>query len=339
MLDTLGSMRAEVQDWLAGDTLPDTRINGAINDAIESLWKSLVRVALSVFMGGPTSISFSAGDQRQTVTSLTDPTTAPTLASVAGGTLPSRTVFVGYTLVTESGSETKISSQSTQTTALNFLTSISPPAWVSGAAGWNCYAGDNTNRLAKQNDAPLAFSTTGNVVTFEEPETGFIDNPDYPLPPTENTTGDNIFYIRHLELQLSSGNYKAYHAGDLDSEFVRRFASSIASTSEYQSYAWDVLNQRTLEIRPAAGSSITPRYFYIVKPRRLRFDNAPLPFPTIPCTEFLRSYALSRLLLSLHEFDAAKGFAEVAENERKNCEKALSMVNFNKNTTVTPYMY
>src|SRR6266446_4591963 len=199
MPDTLGSLRAEVQDWLAGDTVPDARINTAINDGIESLWLTLIRACLSIFMGGPSNVSFSAASERTTLVSITDPTAAPAASNVAGGALGNRNYFITFTYATESGTETLESLVNPFAATLNNLCQVQSPAFSEGAIGWNCYAGSVTGRRAKQNDEPIRFGDD-----FLEPESGFSDEPQLPSPPIENTTGDNIFYIRHLELLTTS---------------------------------------------------------------------------------------------------------------------------------------
>jgi hypothetical protein len=218
-----------------------------------------------------------------------------------------------------------------------------PPTVIPGALGWNLYVGTTVNNLAKQNDEPLSILVASGPPTnqvFNEPATGFIAQPDGgPAPPTENTTGDNIFYIRHLEFKTSSGMYKRYYAGDLDSEFMSRMATYIASTSEYQTYAWDLINQRQLEIRPAVGAAFAPRYFYIVKPRKMRFPQSPLPFPNVPQTEFIRSYALSMIFLSLHEYVAAEAWEAKADKALLKAVRAVTEMNANRNNRVTPYLY
>lgn len=324
-------MRADVVDWLGGENVSLSRVNGAINDGVEALWEVLILAAVQIMMGGPVTIALAAGDEGRILVSIADPTVAPTLSDVVLGSLASHAVVAGYTLVTESGSETLLSPTSTRTVAINNVLSIAAPAFVSGAIGWNAYVG-TSGRMAKQNAEPIPFGTA-----WQEAETGSLDDPQFPSPPQENSTGDNIFYIRHLEFQTSSGMYKSYNAGDLDSDFMRSFAGSIAATSEYQNYAWDLINQRQLEIRPAVGQAFSPRYFYVMKPRRMRFDNAPLPFPTIPSTEFIRNYALSLIFLSLHEYDASQAWDTKADKALIKAVRAVTAMHRNRNDRVTPF--
>jgi hypothetical protein len=341
-------MRGEVVEWLSGERVNDTRVNSAINDAIEDLWAALILASMSSFMAGPVSLPLPINAERIQLVSVPDPAVGPTYAApVAGGPyVAQHNPYVVITYVTESGSETNPSPISGSAIAVGFLAQLAAIPFVAGAIGWNLYswvggaldpAPTVSTGFAKQNDEPIPFG-----VPFIEPPNGFV-NADgqsvFSPPPTENTTGDNLAYIRHFEFQTSSGMYKTYDRGDIDSSFMRKMASYVSTSSEYQTYAWDLINQRQLEIRPATGQAFTPRYFYVVKPRRLRFDNAALPFPTIPSTEFIRTYALARIFLSLHEYDAATGWETAAEKKRLACMRALSMVNVNLNQSVTPYLY
>lgn len=333
MADTLGSLKADIVPWLLGERVSAVILNAAINDGIESLWQTLMKASLDLFMAGPTSISIAAAAERASIVSIADPVAAPTVGSVVAGALVERTVYAAFTLVTESGTETLISAIGNAVIPLNSVASIPTPAFVENAIGWNVYAAVGVSgRLAKQNDAPIEFG-----VSYQEPDTGFVNEPSNPSPPTENTTGDDIFYIRHLEAPDPNGAYQAFDAADIDSLMMRRMAGSIACASQYENYAWDLINQRQLEIRPAAGLSMIPRYFYIKRPRRLRFENSPLPFLTFPSTAFLRNYALAAIYLALKEFSSADRYEAKAEAERRSCELAVVEMNRPKNDYITPY--
>ncbi len=131
--------------------------------------------------------------------------------------------------------------------------------------------------------------------------------------------------------------YKTYDAADIDSLMMRKTARFVASSSQYQNYAWDLINQRQLEIRPALGTSLVPRYFYVKRPRRLKYDNASLPFLTVPSTAFLRNYALSRLALSIREFESAQAYGVIAEQERTSCLRVVLDMNRPKMISITPF--
>src|SRR5436190_22516828 len=108
--ESLGSMAASVKRWLRGERLDDLDLYDAINDAIESLWESLILAAMQIMLAGPVTVSFNAGDERQTVTTIADPAMAPTVVDASDvSTLPAVTYQIAYSYVTESGSETLVS--------------------------------------------------------------------------------------------------------------------------------------------------------------------------------------------------------------------------------------
>lgn len=329
-MDTLGSLKTSCLRWL-DETVDDEIVNDAISDAIESLWKSAMQASPDLFMAGPLTVAIAASIEGVIIVSVADPTTAPTLTDVVAGALASHAIVAAYTLVTESGTETLISSTATRTVPINNVCSVATPAFVEGAIGWNCYMGDPAGRLAKQNDAPIRFGDA-----FEESTNGFANEPQLPSPPTENTTGDDIFMIRHLEMQMPNGGYRAYDGADLDSLMMRRMSRSTPAASEYQTYYWTLLNQRQLETRPATGTALTFRYWYTKRPRRLRFDNSPLPFLTFPSLAFLRNHALSALFLHCKEFDTALAFDTKAEAERQSAVLSIAQMSHTKNQWILP---
>jgi hypothetical protein len=290
-------------------------------------------------MGGPVTLTIDAATSRETIVSITDPTVAPTVSDTAAQdpALTAHTVDVAYTYVTASGTETLLSPTTTHTCGVGEVAAVHPPAIVDDAVGWNCYARSaSVGELVKQNDEPLEFLTTS-AAYFVEEDTGFTNDPGDPLPPTENTTGDNIFYIRHIDVLTPSNVLRSWNQGDIDSDMMRRLALTYASTSEYQNYGFDLINQRTLEIRPPTGATLTTKYFFVVKPRRMRFDNSPLPFPTVPSEEFLRNFALSGIFLALREINLAAAWEKKADASRVRCELALTATNRPKNQRVTAY--
>ncbi|HDY64690.1 MAG TPA: hypothetical protein ENH84_00455 [Phycisphaerae bacterium] len=411
-MHSLGSMKAEVTRWLRETIDPDL-CKEAINDAVESLWQSLILVQLSNFMGGPVTVNFASGDERATIVSIPDPTTAPTATDVGpgpdlgttisdintvrtigraalgmvvdehegrtlvitsgvsngetrvvksntattitiedadrdlnttagdtfivipAGAVPPRTYSLSYTLATESGSETLESPVLTHgPTPGGTLVEVASPAFAEKALGWNLYAGQTAGRRARQNDEPLPFG-----IPFQEPASGFLDEPELPSPPTENSTADDVFYIRKLEILTEDGTYHAWTLADIDSQLLRRASHTLSSTSKFQNYYYDFVNQRTLELRPAAGQALDPRYFFIQKPRRMRFDNAALPFESIPHIAFIRYHALNLLFLTNHEYQASSAWEDKAERERTRILLAVNQQNDPKHRTVTPYLY
>lgn len=335
MIDTLAGLRDDILEWLEESNLTD-RATSAINDSIESLWMTLMRTTVSMFVGGPIGLTLSSGTEGVILVSVADPTVAPTAGVATSGSLDAHSVAVKITLVTESGTETLPSPSTTQACLAGEVASITSPSYVSGAIGYNVYGYSTlgpTTTYAKQNDEPVSFGTA-----YQEPDTGFVNGPELPLVPTENTTGDDICYIKLIEAQMPDLGYKQYDAAAIDSLLMRKAARNIPTgNSQYQNYYWDLINQRQLEFRPALGTSLTPRYFYVKRPRRLRFDNAPLPFLTVPAVPFLKYNSLSLLSISIREFETAKAWAEKAENERGQLELTVMQMNQNKNQYITPY--
>lgn len=331
-MDTLGSMKAGLTRYIKDDENTDL-LTDVINDAIESLWDSILLVSLGQFLGGPVQVKFASGSERATIVSIVDPITPPVAAGIVGGNFPQRTEQIAYTLVTESGSETRISPILSQFIPLNQIVQVTPPAFVNGAIGWNCYAGSETGRLALQNDMPLDFSQS----FVESADDGIIDNPDQPSAPQVNNTADNIFYLRLLQVQNPDSTYTTWQAGDVDGLLFQRACRNIAPASTFQSYAYDFVNGNTIEIRPAAGQELNPRYFFVVKPRRLRFDRAILPFTNISATEFIRTHAAQALCLSNHEYTAAHENGVKAEAKRQSILLGLNTQATHKQQTVVPY--
>lgn len=330
---TLGSMKAMATRFHKEDEDGDL-LTDAVNDSVESLWRSILLVSLGQFMGGPvTSLQIAAGAERAKIISIADPTVAPTTGTTVIGALAGRTLDFAYTLVTESGSETLISPLTTQVVPANSIGTCLHPAYVAGALGWNVYACLHDGRMARQNDAPLLFSQT-----YQEPEDiGVVDAPNLPSPPTENTTADNIFYIRLLQVQNPDQTFTTWQAGNIDDLLMLRASRSIAAATTYQGYAYDVLNGNQIEIRPAAGMALNPRYFYVVKPRRMIYDNALIPFANISSTEFLKMYVGAQLDLSNHEYTGHNIKSGKAERIRLEILQGLNTQATTKQRTITPY--
>ena len=359
MSDTLGSLRQELLLWLRGDlaTQDDVPLlNSCINDAIESVWMAMMQVQLARFLGvdSPVTFTLPAGAERVQLVSIADPQAAPVLGPFAGGQLPQRSILVGYTYVTESGSETQLSPTANLVVPLNNRGQVTAPAPVAGAFGWNCYVSVSNapGLMALQNQQPLPFNAL-----YQEPVTGWQDYPGAQQgppqaqaatgvtpagspPPSENSTADNISWIKHLEVRTSDTLLRSWNEYDLDSEIMRRYGRTLSSASEFQTYVWDLVNGNRLEIRPSAGLTFTPRYFYVAKPRRLRYDQADIPYVSIAGVhKFLVRQALSDLKLSQDEYLASQGFEGKADKEKADILKSLRMEDWNKNTRVQPHLF
>lgn len=359
MSDTLGSIRAEILLWLRGDldAIDDQPlVNAAINDATEEIWMSMMQAALARFFGldSPVTFTLPAGAERVQLVSIADPTVPPATGTVAGGALLLRTYLVGYTYVTESGSETQMSPTTVQIVAANDLATVTPPTQVQGAFGWNCYVSvsNNMGLMALQNQQPLGW-----LGTFQEPPVGWVDYPDaqqtppqvqpatYPTPagsppPSENTTADNISYITHMEVRTSDTLLRSWNQYDINSEVMRRYARTLSTASEYQTYVWDIINGNRLEIRPSAGQQFNPRYFYVAKPRRLRYDQADMPYQNISGVhEFWVNRVMARLKLALDEYISSTSWTGMAATKKLEISMALLQESWAKNDRVTPFLF
>lgn len=358
-MDTLGSFRAELVNWMRGDFGMDTDVpllNTAINDAIEDIWGSMMQAQLARFFGvdSPVTFTVAQGLERYQLVSINDPTVVPTLSAVAGGALAARTILGGYTFVTESGSETQLSPTATVTTLINELGQVAAPTNPGNAFGWNFYASPTNVKglMALQNQNPLPFG-----LAYTEPVTGWQDYPvdqqGAPVTqaastttptaqgiPSENTTGDNISYITHLEIRTSDTLLRGWNQFDTDSEIFRRYARTLSSASEYQTYVWDLVNGNRLEFRPAMGLSFSPRYFYVQKPRRMRYDQAVLPYQSIQgFREFVRSKAIADLKLAVDEYIANESWTNKAEQIRVRIQLALLQESWSKDLRVAPHLF
>jgi hypothetical protein len=349
MPDTLASLRAEIQLESRGDFSgspdEDTIVNAAINDAIEDIWMAMMQVNLARFFGedSPVSFSLAAGAERYQIVAIQDPTVAPTVIQVAGGNLNDGAQFyVGYTYVTESGSETKMS-PTVQTAArvADNLFQVAAPPNPGNAFGWNCYAGEAQDEMALQNQQALPFGPVAGSPPYTEPVTEWQPYPVFQkIPPVDNTTGDNLSWIQHLEIRTSDTLLRAWNQVDIDSEVMRRMARTISSATEYQTYVWDLDNTGTLEFRPMLGLNFQPRYWYVAKPRRLRYDQAPIPYQNVTGVHpFLKFYAKQMLYLGVNEFLNAQGWQGAADGARMKIQQSLMQESWKKNSRIVPYLF
>lgn len=325
-------------------------VNDTISDAIESLWRSILLVNLGQFMGGPiTNLTFAAGAERMTIVNVADPVAGPTVTTAAGGPLPNRTILYNLTYVTDSGSETNaFATPVMANVALNFLSTVAPPSYPNvptgnpqpgNPLGYNVYASfdalapttPDPSNLRLQNSVPIPFN-----VKWQEPGTG-VDMSGG-LPPTSNTTADNIFYIRLMEVQNPDQTWTRWESGRIDDLLMQRMSSRIANTSSaYANYAYDFINGNTVEIRPAAGTTLNPRYFYVIKPRRLKYDRSQIPFPNLAHQEFIKQYALNILYRSVQEFTAASMALNASEKVRQEILEGLNTQQTSRQKNITPY--
>jgi hypothetical protein len=346
MPDTLLTIRQSVLNWLRGDYTASTDIptlNEAINDALSKIWNKMIITQYERFMGPTSPLTFVApiGAQRVTLTSIADPTVPLPLTTILGGALGTRTYQIQYTYVTESGSETNPSAIQSLTIPSLSIGAFGLPAPPSTPAfGWNLYSSGASNlasNIVLQNQNPLPLN-----IGFVEPFAGFQDygSPNYDqLPPTANATGDNIAWIEHMEIQTSDTLFRAWNQMGIDASLMRGYAATLSSASEYQRYAWDLINGNIVEFRPILGSTFNPRYWPIVKVRRLAYDQAEMPYMNINgVREFIVSRAVADLKLGVDEYIANENWGKKAELAAMDVQMALLQENWKKDTRVAPHL-
>lgn len=343
MSDTLGSLRNEIQLETRGDFSGSTNenniVNAAINDALESIWMAMMTVHLARFFGADSPVTFNLaqGAERYRILGIADPTVAPTVNQVAGGALTDAAVFsVGVTFVTESGSETNITPLTvTAARVNNNLFQVVSPANPGTSFGYNVYAGP-AGQLALQNQNPIPFGTN-----YTEPITEWQGYPIFQqTPPLVNNTADNLSWIQHLEIRTSDTLLRAWNEVEIDSEVMRRMARTLSTASEYQTYVWELTNNGVLEFRPQIGQPFSPRYWYIARPRRLRYDQAEVPYtPIVGVHKYIKAQAKADLYLGVNEFLNAEGWENKADKEKMGILMSLTQELWGKNNRVVPHLF
>lgn len=338
-MSTYGDMFGSITRWLK-EPASQPLLFDAVNDACSDLWESEIQVIMSNFIGGPVTLNIAQGTERAPIVLIPDPVANPVIGSVVGGALALRSQYFGYTLVTDGGAETNLSPIVNQNTAANSLATSSSPAAVNNAVGWNLYVGLGAQGLMiQQNQDPLPFGdNAGNPYVWTEPLVG-ISVPPGQTPPTANGTADSVAYISHLEQQLPDTSWRPYDQSDIDSTMMRRLARTIASATPYQYYAYDFVNNSRIEIRPATGGAINPRYFFVQRPPRARLQTSTIPFPSAGEEAFVRYRSLSLLLLGDHEYSAREAWNSEAEMKRASILLALNKGNRKRNATIKPFLY
>lgn len=107
---------------------------------------------------------------------LSQPAAAPSLSSVAGGSLGARTLYATATY-TDANGESGHSAEATISLAAGHLLSCASPPSSGGATGWNLYLATSSGGEQLATSAPLALG-----VAYSEPSTGFVTG-TIPHPP------------------------------------------------------------------------------------------------------------------------------------------------------------
>lgn len=328
---TLGEMSARVTRW-ARERVDTDMVNDAINDAIQSLWKSASLATLSRFISTAVNLTIPSEATSVPVISISDPTDPANTATVAGGAFGARQASFTYSYVTDSGSETMAAPEVVTPAAAAFLYTCGPPAPRVGPIGWNLYSGAQ-GRLARQNVAPLAFNQT-----WFEPPAGMLVSPNGPYVPYANTTGDNISSIVRLDVANLDGTLSTQYQCDMASALFSASSVRLPSTTTYVQHAYDLVDSNRIEIRPASQSPLDATLFYMVRPRRLRWPQSVLPYSAFDAQQFIGQQALSDILLGLYEDDAAEAWQTKADHERQRITLQLAGEMWGKNKRVRRYM-
>ena len=116
------------------------------------------------------------------------PPAAPTLSSVAGGTLAATTYYVKITYVNAAG-ETLPSAESSLAVAADYVLSVASPAATSGASGWNVFVSTSSGTETLQNSSPIAIGTA-----WQEPTTGLISGSALPTTSTFGVPSATLYF-------------------------------------------------------------------------------------------------------------------------------------------------
>lgn len=106
---------------------------------------------------------------------------APALVAGTGGSLPSETVYVKITLVSQYGESTPSTQSSVSVTGPTGQVTVTGPAAAQNITGWNVYAASATGAEVLQNATPIAIGTTSYAINTLTTGTA--------SPPATDTTG------------------------------------------------------------------------------------------------------------------------------------------------------
>lgn len=330
LVNTMGSMASRVTRW-ARENVDTDVVSDAINDAIESLWMAASLATMSKFVGSPVSQLIPANTKELVLASIPDPTVYPQTGQMGGGALPARQYTISFAYVTTSGTHTQESPALQVNVDANTLLTVTPPVAVADAFGYVVF-GNNSDERFLLTPEPLPFNAT-----YIEPLVGLAQESGI-RPFITNTTGDNIFSIARLDVLNTDGTTMTpWLQSSVNSSAFTQFQNSFPTTATYQQYAYDLIGGNRVEIRPITGTDLTATFFHIIRPRRLAFPEAPLPFTSFASQPYIFRQALSDVLLSLYEDDAAAGWQKKADASKMEVTMSILNESFNQNTTVRAY--
>ena len=340
-VDTAGALVSRVirrvNEPMTSDQIAD--VYNDLGDAIESIWMSAILATLSKFTKGP--VTQLVTEQTTYLVSVPDPTYGPSPSQQSGSALAARTAYFSYCLVTDSGSTTNLSPLAVLAISANNIAILSPPLNPSsqdipdGVVGWYPFAGYNPDGSdqAQQSPVPLPFNQN-----WYEPPAGLSQAPNAPAPPSSNTTGDNIFSIKRIDVQNVDQTWTQWIQATMGGTWWTEFQHRIATTTTWMPFVFDLIDGKQLEVRPAPAYAESAVYFYIARPRRPRFPQSRLPFKQIVYQAFLFKYCMAQALQSLYEFEASDRWKKDAEEERVRIMMSINASGWDQNTTVRPFM-
>lgn len=342
-VDTLGALAERVKRKINEPVGRDKMqvIYDDLADGIESLWMSMLLATLSKWCKGPVTQVIAANTTTTQLISVPDPTSAPTAFSVAGGNLASRTVYLSYALVTSSGSTTKISPLNGLVLVASHLAHLATPLVPAitdippDVIGWYAFAGLNPDGSDQGQQSPVPLLLNQD---WWEPPAGLTAAPNAPSAPSVNTTGDNIFAIERMDVRNVDQTWTSWLQTNMGSTFWTEFQHRVPTTTTWAPMVYDLIDDHQLEVRPGPGYTASATYFYVAKPRRPRFPQSRLPFTSVAREAFLFKYGVGQYLRGIYEFEASDRWLKDAEDERLRIVLSINQGNWNKDTTVRPFM-
>jgi RHS repeat-associated protein len=181
----------------------------------KTLYDSLDRPAsdwIGTNDGSPGNMTQTAGYTYDTFT----PPAAPTLGQTSGGSLAATTYYVKVAYVFN-GPVQPASAESSLAVAANKLLTVTSPATVSGATGYNVYVGTSSGKETLQNTSPIAIgtnwteATSGLTTTGEAPFTNGVGDSDvtqmtqYPGGSAANRVTDYWYDWRDRQMASKEG--------------------------------------------------------------------------------------------------------------------------------------
>lgn len=338
---TMGALAARVKRKINEPMGPDRMADlyEDINDAIESIWISAMLATLSKFVKGPVNQQILANTTQTELVSVPDPLTLPIPNFQAGGIMPARTLYLSYCLVTDSGSTTLCSPLVSIAIPINSLAMLSfpnAPEIIADTIGWYVFAGTQSDGSDQGMQSP-GLMQFGKI--WFEPPAGITPAPQSPSAPLSNNTGDNIFAINRMDVQNIDQTWTNWVQSNIGASRWTEYGHNVPTATTWQPFVYDLIDNRQLTYRPGPNYTMTATYFYINKPRRLRFPQSRLPFTSFSCHAFLFAQAMFLQTLGIYETDVSDRWSGYAEKERQRIVLQISAESWNRDTTVRPFMH